>query len=188
MSPTDLAGVRHTGMLAMAKLEVAPEELQRYRTRHAAAYQITGQGPSRRGHTGGHKPDAWSLIAQMSLAYRAFDFTGATTALRTLMRVYPHAAMPLYFQTEFPRRRVRARERATRKRGRARHRPLRGHAAVAGGHGHPRFRPALPFGSPSTSWCSRPSARRTRTCGPRRTATPTEVRPDGSQRIRPRLS
>ena len=102
VSPTDLAGVRHTGMLAMAKLEVAPEELQRYRTRHAAAYQITGQGPSRRGHTGGHKPDAWSLIAQMSLAYRAFDFAGATTALRTLMRVYPHAEMPLYFQTEFP--------------------------------------------------------------------------------------
>lgn len=102
VNPIDLAGIRHTGMLALAKLEVEPEELQRYRSRHALAYQLPAQGASRRSHTGGHKPDAWSLIAQMSLAYRSFDFAKATSALRTIMRVYPHAAQPLYFQAEFP--------------------------------------------------------------------------------------
>lgn len=101
-NPLDPAGIRHTGMLALAKLEVAPDELKRYRARHAAAYQIAIQSPSRRPHAGGHRPDAWSLIAQMSLAYRSFDLEGATAALRSIMRVYPRAAQPLYFQAEFP--------------------------------------------------------------------------------------
>lgn len=101
-NPLDPAGIRHTGMLALAKLEVEPDELTRYRTRHAAAYQETTQVTFRRGGSNGHKPDAWSLIARMSLAYRSFDFAGATAELRSLMRVYPKAAQPLYFQTEFP--------------------------------------------------------------------------------------
>ena len=100
--PLDMAGIRHTGMLALAKLEVAPDELKRYRARHAAAYQLAGKSASRRTQPGGHAPDAWSLIAQMSLAYRSFDMAGATTALRTLMRVYPRSAQSLYFQAEFP--------------------------------------------------------------------------------------
>lgn len=100
--PLDMAGIRHTGMLALAKLEVAPEELKRYRSRHAAAYQLADKSASRRTQPGGHAPDAWSLIAQMSLAYRSFDMAGATTALRTLMRVYPRSAQSLYFQAEFP--------------------------------------------------------------------------------------
>ena len=52
--PLDMAGIRHTGMLALAKLEVAPEELKRYRSRHAAAYQLAGKSASRRTQPGGH--------------------------------------------------------------------------------------------------------------------------------------
>mgnify|MGYP000134534485 CR=1 FL=1 len=51
--PLDMAGIRHTGMLALAKLEVAPEELKRYRSRHAAAYQLAGKSASRRTQPGG---------------------------------------------------------------------------------------------------------------------------------------
>lgn len=102
LNPADPAGVRHTGMLALAKLEEPIDELRRYRSRHAVAYQRAGQDMARRPSGGGHTPDAWTLLAHMSLAYRAFDFDGATAALRTLMRVYPRAAQPLYFQAEFP--------------------------------------------------------------------------------------
>lgn len=104
IAPHDPADIRHTGTLALAKLEVDPSELKRFRSRHALAYQMAAATDSRRPHTrgGGHKPDAWSLIAEMSLAYRSFDFDRAAAALRTLMRVYPSAAQPLYFQAEFP--------------------------------------------------------------------------------------
>lgn len=100
--PLDLAGVRHTGMLALAKLEVEPVELERYRSRHAVAYQHGGASSGRRARPSSHKPDAWTLIAQMSLAYRAFDFDAATAALNSILRVYPRAAQPLYVQAEFP--------------------------------------------------------------------------------------
>lgn len=100
--PFDLAGIRHTGMLAMAKLEVEPAELDRYRSRHAIAYQHGAPLAGQRDRTGGHKPDAWTLIARTSLAYRSFDFDAATAALASLLRVYPHAARCLYFQAEYP--------------------------------------------------------------------------------------
>ena len=37
-----------------------------------------------------------------SAAYRAFDYTSAERYLHQLMRVYPGAAEPLYYQAEFP--------------------------------------------------------------------------------------
>lgn len=100
-APQDPAGVRHTAMLAMAKLEVDPAELKSFRTRHAAAYQPTA--PQGRRHLNAERElDAWSLIAEMNLAYRALDYPGATRALRILMRTYPHAAETLFYQSEFP--------------------------------------------------------------------------------------
>ncbi|MFR2950644.1 MAG: hypothetical protein ACLTKG_04510 [Collinsella intestinalis] len=99
-NPLDLAGARHTGMLALGKLEVEADELRRFRSRHAAAYQ--DRVSSRTGRLGGHRPDAWSLITEMSLAYRVFDFDRATALLQALMRSYPHPAQALYLQAEFP--------------------------------------------------------------------------------------
>ena len=99
-NPLDLAGARHTGMLALGKLEVEADELRRFRSRHAAAYQ--DRASSRTGRLGGHRPDAWSLITEMSLAYRTFDFDRATALLQALMRSYPHPAQALYLQAEFP--------------------------------------------------------------------------------------
>lgn len=100
--PLDHAGARHTGMLALAKLEVAPEELKRWRSRHASAYQQRAAHTGMRARSGGHIPDAWSLISEMALAYRSFDFGTATAALRALIRTYPHAGQSLFFQAEFP--------------------------------------------------------------------------------------
>lgn len=99
-NPLDPAGARHTGMLALGKLEATPKELERYRSRHAAAYQ--DRASSHGGRPGGHRPDPWSLITQMSLAYRTFDFARADALLQALMRSFPHPAQALYFQAEFP--------------------------------------------------------------------------------------
>lgn len=97
----DPAGVRHTAVLAMAKLEVDPDEIKRFRRRHAQAYQA--ENPQRRRHHLTEKElDPWTLIAQMDLAYRALDYDGANRALRALVRSCPHAAQALYYQTEFP--------------------------------------------------------------------------------------
>lgn len=103
--PADAAGARHTGMLALAKLEAPNGETDLFRARHAIAYQAAPSRLAQRSgrHRGdGHTLDAWSLIAEMSLAYRALDLTRATSALRALMRTYRHAAAALYFQAEFP--------------------------------------------------------------------------------------
>lgn len=100
-APQDPAGVRHTATLAMAKLEVDPEELEKFRAQHAAAYQQSSPQRRRRANTE-RELDAWSLIADMNLAYRALDFSGTTRALRTIMRAYPHAAEALFYQSEFP--------------------------------------------------------------------------------------
>ena len=95
--PTD---VRHTGMLALAKLESTQEELEGYRKRHASAYgKRTSALRRRRGRPGS---DAWSLMAEMDVAYRAMDFEGATARLHALLTGYPHAAEALYYQAEFP--------------------------------------------------------------------------------------
>ncbi|MDM8300160.1 hypothetical protein [Collinsella tanakaei] len=101
VAPGDPADIRHTGMLALAKLEASARDIKQYRSRHAIAYQIAG--PLRRRHHGAEKsPDAWTLLAQMCVAYRSFDYRGADRALHALMRAYPDAAQPLFYQAEFP--------------------------------------------------------------------------------------
>ena len=100
-APADPGGIRHTGMLALAKLEAPLQDLKQYRRRHAVSYQIAG--PLRRRHHMAEKTlDAWTLLAEMSASYRSFDYAGAGRALHQLMRSYPDAAEPLYFQAEFP--------------------------------------------------------------------------------------
>ncbi len=100
-APDDPGDVRHTGMLALAKLETPREELARWRRAHATAY-LPPIPFRRRHHTTEKTPDAWTLLAELAAAYHELDFTGATRALRSLMRTYPHAAEPLYYQAEFP--------------------------------------------------------------------------------------
>lgn len=100
-APTDPADVRHTAILALAKLETPREELKRFHARHTVSY-LPALPQRRRHHLDQKEPDAWSLIAEMSAAYREFDFDGADRVLRTLMRSYPRAAQPLFYQAEFP--------------------------------------------------------------------------------------
>ena len=100
-APADPADVRHTAMLAMAKLEYPRAELDRFHKRYGTAYAsplILG----RRHHLAEKSPDAWTLIAQLACAYHDFDMAGATRMLKQLMRVYPHSAEALYYQAEFP--------------------------------------------------------------------------------------
>ena len=100
-APTDPAGIRHTGMLAMAKPEANHQDIKSYRARHAIAYGIVG--PLRRRHHAAEKSlDAWTLLAELSAAYRSYDYTSADRYLHQLMRTYPDAAEPLYYQAEFP--------------------------------------------------------------------------------------
>ena len=98
--PKDPAGIRHTAMLALAKLEAAPEELEAFRIGHPEAY---ASRPSlRRRRRLGQDLDAWTLIAEMGAAYRALDYDRATERLSALLQSYPNAAEPLYYQAEFP--------------------------------------------------------------------------------------
>lgn len=101
LAPEDPGDVRHTAMLALAKLEATRDELAAFRRRHATAY--LPPAPFRRRHTKQERPaDAWTLIAELACAYHELDFSGATRALRTLMRAYPRTAEALYYQAEFP--------------------------------------------------------------------------------------
>ncbi len=101
LAPDDPAGVRHTAMLTMAKLEYARDDLARFRARHAASYR-SPVGARRRHHLAEKPTDAWECLAEMAIAYHELDFAGATRALRALMRAYPRSAEPLFFQPEFP--------------------------------------------------------------------------------------
>lgn len=100
-APADPGGIRHTGMLALAKLEATADELKQYRRRHAISYQTAGP-LHRRHHMAEKTLDAWTLIAEMSAAYRSFDYKGADRVLHQLMRTYPESAEALYYQAEFP--------------------------------------------------------------------------------------
>lgn len=100
-APADPAGVRHTAMLAMAKLECPRDELDRFRKRYGTAY-ASPLPLGRRHHVAEKSPDAWTLIAQLACAYHDFDMAGATRVLKQLMRTYQHAAEALYYQAEFP--------------------------------------------------------------------------------------
>lgn len=101
IDPLDLAGVRYTAYLALAKLECSVADIKKFRAKYARAEN----GPAafqRRGERGQTHQDAWSLIAQINVLYRSFDYEGASHALRLLLRSYPHCAQALYYQAEFP--------------------------------------------------------------------------------------
>ena len=100
-APNDPAGVRHTAMLAMAKLEYPAEELKRFRSAHSVPY-LANTPLRRRPKDAERDLDPWTLIALMSAAWRELDYEGAEHYLRILARSCPHAAEALYFQTEFP--------------------------------------------------------------------------------------
>lgn len=101
IAPDDPGDVRHTAELALAKLEATREELAQFRRRHTAAY--LPPSPFRRRHAKPERAqDAWSLLAELAIAYHELDFAGATRALRALMRAYPRTAEALYYQAEFP--------------------------------------------------------------------------------------
>ncbi|MEE1468867.1 MAG: hypothetical protein U0J86_06895, partial [Collinsella sp.] len=100
-APNDPAGVRHTAMLAMAKLEYPAEELKRFRSAHSVPY-LANTPLRRRPKDAERDLDPWTLIALMSAAWRELDYEGAERYLRILVRSCPHAAEALYFQTEFP--------------------------------------------------------------------------------------
>lgn len=98
--PSDPADVRFTALLALSKLECTPADIKQFRTRHGLSFRAE---PGRRRTRASEAPaDAWTLIAEMNAAYRAFDYDAATAALRTILRTYDHAPEALYFQTEFP--------------------------------------------------------------------------------------
>ena len=101
MGQIDPAGVRHTAMLAMAKLEYPAEELKRFRSAHSVPY-LANTPLRRRPKDAERDLDPWTLIALMSAAWRELDYEGAEHYLRILVRSCPHAAEALYFQTEFP--------------------------------------------------------------------------------------
>lgn len=105
VAPLDWAGARHTGMLALAKLEADRAAINDFRSRHALAYQAPAMFPQRRPaatQSATLPLDSWSLIAELSLAYRAFDFAGADKVLREILRLHPHGAQTLFFQAELP--------------------------------------------------------------------------------------
>lgn len=98
--PEDPADIRHTGMLALAKLEATPEELSQFRARHEKAYHSASARGRRRRRR--NDRDAWSLLADMNVSYRSLDFERADSVLDELMQTYPKAAEPLYYQAELP--------------------------------------------------------------------------------------
>lgn len=101
IDPFDLAGSRYTAYLAMAKLEYSVADIKKFRSQCSRA-ENGPQAFQRRGERGKARQDAWSLIAQINVLYRQFDYEGASHALRLLLRSYPHAAQALYYQAEFP--------------------------------------------------------------------------------------
>ena len=82
-APNDPAGVRHTAMLAMAKLEYPAEELKRFRSAHSVPY-LANTPLRRRPKDAERDLDPWTLIALMSAAWRELDYEGAEHYLRIL--------------------------------------------------------------------------------------------------------
>jgi tetratricopeptide (TPR) repeat protein len=91
LDPTDAADVRFTAAIAYAKLEDEQglEQLVR-RTRKL--------GTDRRHDV----DDAWTQIAQVSLAYKRHDMVTARRLLRQLIKSYPHGAATLVAMSELP--------------------------------------------------------------------------------------
>ncbi|MDY2777373.1 MAG: hypothetical protein SOU51_03240 [Collinsella sp.] len=101
-APHDPGDVRHSAMLALAKLEATRDELHAFRRKHALAY-LSPSPQRRRGPLTGHRDlDPWSLLAEMSAAWKSYDLEGAERALRTLVKGFPHGAESLFYQAELP--------------------------------------------------------------------------------------
>lgn len=99
-APHDPADIRFTALLALSKLECSLEDIKQFRARHGIAFRASHA--RRRPRSGEATADAWTLIAEMNAAYRAFDYDTATRALRTLLRSFSNAAEVFFYQTEFP--------------------------------------------------------------------------------------
>ncbi|MBP3883810.1 MAG: response regulator receiver protein [Olsenella sp.] len=91
LDPTDAADVRFTAAIAHAKLEDEQglEQLIR-RSRKLGAGQRHDVD------------DAWTQIAQTSLAYKRHDMVTAKRLLRQLIKSYPHGAATLAAMRELP--------------------------------------------------------------------------------------
>ena len=182
-APNAPAGVRHTAMLAMAKLEYPAEELKRFRSAHSVPY-LANTPLRRRPKDAERDLDPWTLIALMSAAWRELDYEGAERYLRILARSCPHAAEALYFQTEFPdgvyaRVNVWAPPTSLSLRYPRQRRYCRRAWA-------PPTTPALPPGSPPTISCVPRST--SASCGrPSRACRLREETSNGSERLHPRL-
>ena len=104
-APDDPADVRHTAVLAMAKLEYTAKDISTWRRAHAAAY--VDDGPAQRledpadAGAGRRRTDPWTLLARLSAAWRSFDYSAADRILRDLLRICPRAPHVLYYQAEF---------------------------------------------------------------------------------------
>lgn len=97
-APYDPGDIYRTALLAASKLELPLDELKRFERPHDAQAPASRRRPRRREATA----CAWTLIAEMNLAYRALDYDTAGERLRQLVRAYPDAARILFFQVEFP--------------------------------------------------------------------------------------
>lgn len=89
LDPTDAADARFTASLAYAKLE-DEQGLDQFELRCRRL---------RRPHT---PPDAWLLLARLSLAYRRRDLPRARQLISRLIELYPHALTTLAQQRELP--------------------------------------------------------------------------------------
>jgi len=89
LDPTDQADVRFTAALACAKLEDA-QQLERITSRERAIRRTGGLD------------DAWTLLSRCGLAYKERRLGRARRVLARLASAYPHAAVELMLQREFP--------------------------------------------------------------------------------------
>lgn len=94
----DPGDISCTALLAASKLELPLDELARFERPRGAA----GAGGRRRRRHETGAACAWTLLAEMNLAYRALDYGTASERLRQLVNAYPDAARILFFQVEFP--------------------------------------------------------------------------------------
>lgn len=103
LEPTDPGNTHYTAELALAKLECSAEELDAFRHKHALAYASErffahlAATPVQENFV-----NAWSLLADIAVAYHSFAYPEVTRLLLMLLNSYTHAAEALTYQIEFP--------------------------------------------------------------------------------------
>lgn len=138
-APNDPAGVRHTAMLAMAKLEYPAEELKRFRSAHSVPY-LANTPLRRRPKDAERDLDPWTLIALMSAAWRELDYEGARALFAHPRTLVPARGRGALLPNRVSRWRLCPRQRGCGLHRRARPCAVRGDAGTAGGPGRPRQR------------------------------------------------